>query len=606
MLNLLFRRPVQGFLFSFCLLALGVPLSLSGQTDVPEGFTPLFNGRDLTGWKGLVGNPKTRATMTAGQMAAAQEKANQRMTAHWKVVDGTLEYDGKGDSLCTIGNYADFELYVDWKILPGGDSGIYLRGTPQIQIWDTEYQPYFRMGADKGSGAMWNNKKHERFPAIKADKPAGQWNRFFIRMVGDRVTVKLNGKLVVDHVVMENFWERDKPVYPSGPIELQNHGNKLWFKNIYIRELKPPTTLCQGNYQSEADAVKQLQRLAAGYSNLEQWKWRAERIRHQILQGAELFPLPHRTPLRPILHNRRTYQGYTVESAAFEARPGFFVYGSLYRPLGRQGQRPGILCPHGHARGPAGGRLRADQQNRCATLARMGAVVFSYDMVGFGDSQHLGWKHTHPQALTLQTWSSIRALDFLQTLPDVDGQKLGVTGCSGGGTQTFLLTALDQRVKVSVPVVMVSAHFFGGCDCESGMPIHRTPHLETNNAEIAALCAPRPLKLISVGGDWTKNNPDVEFPYIRNVYRLYGKEENVENTHLADEGHGYQLSKRQAMYPFLVKHLGLDSSGVLDPGSGVYDESRNTLETPEQMRVFTPSRPLPGHAVRPGSPIDFS
>jgi hypothetical protein len=363
--------------------------------------------------------------------------------------------------------------------------------------------------------------------------------------------------------------------------------------------------LCRGNYHSEEDAVKQLERMAATYSNSDEWKARAAKVRRQILAGAKLDPLPKRTPLNAVVHKKRTYDGYTVESAAFEARPGFFVYGCLYRPQGKVGPRPGILCPHGHYGGPNGGHYTPDVQQRCATLARMGAVVFSYDMIGFGDSLHLGWNHDHPQALTLQTWGSIRALDFLQSLPDVDDERIGVTGCSGGGTQTFLLTAVDDRVRVSVPVTMVSAHFFGGCLCESGMPIHKTASLETNNAEIAALAAPRPLLLVSVGGDWTKNNPTVEFPYVRNIYRLAGAADNAENAHFPDEDHGYQFVKRQAMYPFMAKHLGLATSGIVDPETGKFDETKNVVETPEQMRVFDDEHPLPAHALKPGTLVDL-
>ena len=362
-------------------------------------------------------------------------------------------------------------------------------------------------------------------------------------------------------------------------------------------------TLCQGNNHSEAEAVAQLKRMAATHSNLAEWKARAAAVRQQFLTGAKLDPLPKRTPLNPIIKNKRRYDGYTVESAAFEARPGFFVYGNLYRPLGRTGKRPGVLCPHGHYRGPEGGRQRPDQQHRCATLARMGAVVFSYDMIGFGDSKHLGWNHNHSQALTLQTWSSIRALDFLETLPLVDSKRIGVTGCSGGGTQTFLLTMVDERVTVSVPVVMVSAHFFGGCNCESGLPIHKTPKLETNNAEFAALAAPRPLKLISVGGDWTKNTPKVEYPFIRSIYKYYGAVAKVENTHFAKEDHGYEYTKRQAMYPFMAKHLGLDTGGVLDTKTGKFDESRNTIEKVDTMRTFHTLAEMPKHALKPGAAV---
>lgn len=229
-----YRLPV-------CAMAAAVALfaeaSHTVRADVPEGFVALFNGQDLTGWKGLVADPKKRAEMSAEELATAQAKADERMREHWKVIDGVIEFDGKGDSLCTLNEYGDFELYVDWKILEGGDSGIYIRGCPQIQIWDSEYKEYHQMGADKGSGAPWNNQKNLRFPLTLADNPAGEWNSFFIRMIGERLTVQLNGQLVVDNVVMENYWERDKPIYARGQIELQNHGNKLWFRNIYLRKI---------------------------------------------------------------------------------------------------------------------------------------------------------------------------------------------------------------------------------------------------------------------------------------------------------------------------------------------------------------------------------
>jgi hypothetical protein len=168
--------------------------------------------------------------MTPEKLAEAQKKADQQMREHWNVVDGALVFDGKGKSLCTAKDYGDFELLVDWKILPKGDSGIYLRGSPQVQIWDPNQRP-------EGSGGLFNNKKHPAKPLKCADKPIGQWNTFRIKMTGEKVTVWLNGELVVDNVVMENYWERDKPIYPTGQIELQNHGNTLYFKNIYLREI---------------------------------------------------------------------------------------------------------------------------------------------------------------------------------------------------------------------------------------------------------------------------------------------------------------------------------------------------------------------------------
>ncbi|MHC4331512.1 MAG: 3-keto-disaccharide hydrolase, partial [Planctomycetota bacterium] len=200
----------------------------------PRGFKALFNGKDLTGWKGLVGNPKTRAAMSEAELAAAQAKADEDMRAHWKVVDGALEFDGAGHSLCTAKDYADFEMLVDWKIEAGGDSGIYLRGSPQVQIWDTDNRS---VGAQVGSGGLYNNKKGLSEPLKVADWPIGEWNRFRIFMIEDRVTVYLNDELVVDRVAMENYWERDKDIYRQGQLELQAHNSMLKFRNIFIREI---------------------------------------------------------------------------------------------------------------------------------------------------------------------------------------------------------------------------------------------------------------------------------------------------------------------------------------------------------------------------------
>ena len=204
----------------------------------PEGYVALFNGKDLSGWKGLpkapLDNPFKRQAASPDEMKKAQAAADERMRQHWKVEDGALVFDGKGDSLCSVRDYGDFEMYVDWKILPKGDSGLYLRGTPQVQIWDPEGAPPNAVG----SGGLFNNKQHPSKPSKRADKPVGQWNTFWIKMVGEKVWIKLNDELVVDGVVLENYWERDKPIYPTGQIELQNHGNTLYFKNIYIKELK--------------------------------------------------------------------------------------------------------------------------------------------------------------------------------------------------------------------------------------------------------------------------------------------------------------------------------------------------------------------------------
>ena len=206
----------------------------------PEGFTALFNGKDLAGWKGLLkspnDNPIKRAALTAEQRTEAQQEADENMRSHWKVENGEVVFDGKGRSLCTAKDYANFEMLVDWKIPAHGDSGIYVRGAPQVQIWDPFTQPVGH-GAEVGSGAFYNNQKNPSKPLKVADKPIGEWNRFRIIMAGEKAHVYLNGELVTRDTVLENYWDRSQPIFPSGQIELQNHGGPLWFKNIYIREL---------------------------------------------------------------------------------------------------------------------------------------------------------------------------------------------------------------------------------------------------------------------------------------------------------------------------------------------------------------------------------
>jgi hypothetical protein len=202
----------------------------AGDLLLQEGYEPLFNGKDLSGWKGLVADPPKRAKMAPEELAKAQTEADADMRAHWRVIEGVLAFDGKGHSLCTASDYGDFEMFVDWKISPQGDSGIYLRGSPQVQIWDPAQWP-------EGSGGLYNNQKNPSKPTTLADHPIGAWNTFYIRMVGERVTVDLNGVRVVDDVVMENYWERSKPIYPVGQIELQAHSTALEFRNIYLREI---------------------------------------------------------------------------------------------------------------------------------------------------------------------------------------------------------------------------------------------------------------------------------------------------------------------------------------------------------------------------------
>ena len=221
------------------LVAAGAAGDKRKDNTPPPGFTALFNGKDLTNWQGVV-PLNQRMKMTPEQYKEAVAKANAKVLPHWKIDNGVLVYDGKGNSLQTAKDYGDFELYVDWKIHKNGDSGIYLRGQPQVQIWDSDNLGK-GLAADKGkgSGGLWNNPPGSKGkqPLKNADRPVGEWNTFHIIMKGDEATIYLNGELVVDHAPLANYWEKGKPLPAKGPIELQHHGDQLWFKNIYIKEL---------------------------------------------------------------------------------------------------------------------------------------------------------------------------------------------------------------------------------------------------------------------------------------------------------------------------------------------------------------------------------
>jgi hypothetical protein len=315
-----------------------------------------------------------------------------------------------------------------------------------------------------------------------------------------------------------------------------------------------------------------------------------------MISALGLNPMPKSPGSKPIVTAKRVMDGYTIENVAIETLPGLYVCGSLYRPIKHKGLSPIVLNPDGHFKD---GRYRADCQYRCAMLARMGAIAFNYDLFAWGES-HLQFKeeyHRKSIANTIHNLNGIRILDYLCSLKGSDTSRIAVTGGSSGGSQTMQLTVIDKRIKVSVPVVMVSSYFFGGCPCESGMPFQLCGG-GTNNAEIAAMAAPRPMLVISDGKDWTANVPEQEYPFIERTYGFYGKTNLVKNAHFPNEGHDYGLSKRLAMYEFLAENLGLDINAVKNK-EGQIDESKCTIEEYPAMYVFGKNGELlPSNALK--------
>lgn len=319
------------------------------------------------------------------------------------------------------------------------------------------------------------------------------------------------------------------------------------------------------------------------YTSLQQWEERKAWLREHILVSTGLWPLPERTPLRAHIFGRIEREDYTIEKVYFESLPGFFVTGNLYRPKGKVGPFPAVLSPHGHWQE---GRLAHTEAGsvpgRCITLARQGYVVFSYDMVGYNDSRQVPhrwgderWALWGLSPMGLQLWNSLRGIDFLQSLPDVDPHRIACTGASGGGTQTFMAMAVDERIRVAAPVCMVSAFMQGGCVCENA-PLLR---IETFNVEIAALMAPRPLILVAATGDWTRHNLEEEGPAIQSIYRLYGAEDRFRCVRF-EAGHNYNQQSREAVYAWFGKWF----LGVDDPER--FREAPFSVEKKEDLLVF--------------------
>ncbi len=339
-----------------------------------------------------------------------------------------------------------------------------------------------------------------------------------------------------------------------------------------------------------------LDSLGKKYHDQKSWEQRKALLKPALYEALLLAPLPNKPNSKPIITAKRTMDGYTVENIAIEIMPGLYVNGSLYKPSKIKGKIPVVLSPDGHWDKQ---RYRPDCQIRCAMIAKMGAMAISYDLFAWGESllQFKPEDHRRSLAQTVQTLGGIRILDYMMSLPETDPNRVGISGGSGGGSHTVLMAAMDDRIKLSAPVVSMSSYFFGGCPCESGMPIHFCAG-GTNNVELAAMAAPNPMLVVSDGADWTAETPQHDFPYLQKMYGYYGVSNKVENVHLPLEKHDFGINKRIALYDFLVKNFKLNNSLFKDK-TGKYDESKCTIEPEKAMFVFgDQGEKLPANAIK--------
>lgn len=346
--------------------------------------------------------------------------------------------------------------------------------------------------------------------------------------------------------------------------------------------------------RTEADGEKLLAYLNGLYAGKEQWEARRETVRREVRQYLGLDEMLAKAvkDAKPMFSKVRKFDGYTVQNFALETLPGLYVCGSIYTPRSK-GKHALIICPNGHF---GQGRYRKDQQQRMGTLARMGAVCVDYDLYGWGESAlQVGAKGHHTSdAQVIQAMNGLLILDYmLANRKDIDTARIGVNGGSGGGTQTVLLTVLDERFTAAAPVVSLASHFDGGCPCESGKPIQLAGG-GTCNAELAAMFAPRPMLIVSDGGDWTASVPRLEFPYLQRVYGFYGAKDKVTNVHLPKERHDFGPNKRNPVYDFFAHVFSLDKT--------MQDETKVTIEPENAMKSFgDKGEKLPAGALRWGN-----
>lgn len=577
--------------------ALWTLTALAAPAPAGDGWRPLFDGAGTAGWHAIG-------------------------TGSWTVEDGVLVgRHAAGEQpyghLVSDGVYGDFALRVEFRSLEG-NSGLYFRvaeeGFSGVTGFQAEIDPQRKTGGlYETGGRAWVVEPPPELLA-EAYRP-GDWNVMTVSARGRWVAVELNGVPTAEL--------RDDPGRLRGHLALQLHGGQdvhVEFRRVEILVDESPGRVLLPGRGSRDARLGELVTLDSyhpwePYDDLESWAARAERVRRQVLVAGGLWPMPPRPPLEPVVHGAIDRGDYTIEKVFFASHPGFYVTGNLYRPKApAEGPRPAVLSPHGHRRD---GRLseRSDDdvreqleqgwetreedaryyiQARCAGLARLGCVVFHYDMVGYADSLQLGHgagfgdveaELRLQNAFGLQTFNSIRALDFLAGLPDVDPERIGVTGSSGGGTQTFILCAVDPRPAAAFPAVMVSTAMQGGCVCENASHLR----VGTGNIELAALTAPRPLAMTGAD-DWTIDIETRGLPELKVLYGAYGVPELVDARCRPDFDHNYNRTSREQMYAWFNRHLDL---GAAEP----VEEEPFEPVPPAELRVFGEEHPLPDDAT---------